>query len=99
MFVILMVYSHISFSVIQYYVLLFNRWGKRAAHNRAQIVYYMAENLELRREEVAKEMSQMTGHSLEYSQLEVDLAIQRLFYWGAYADKFGGTVQVCVWDG
>lgn len=49
--------------------------------------------MELRREEVAKELSQLTGHSLEHSQLEVDLAIQRLFYWGAYADKYGGTVQ------
>ena len=25
---------------------------------------------------------------------EVDASIQRLFYWGAYADKYGGTVQV-----
>ena len=25
---------------------------------------------------------------------EVDLSIQRLFYWGAYADKYGGQVQV-----
>lgn len=24
---------------------------------------------------------------------EVDLSINRLFYWGAYADKFGGNVQ------
>ncbi len=54
----------------------------------------MAENLELRREEVAKEIAQMTGHTLEYAQLEVDMSIQRLFYWGAYADKYGGTVQV-----
>ena len=28
-------------------------WGKRAAHNRAQIMYYIAENLELRLEEIA----------------------------------------------
>lgn len=26
----------------------------------------------------------------------MDQAIQRLFYWGAYADKFGGTVQVLL---
>ena len=32
-------------------------WGKRAAHNRAQIVYYLAENLELRAEEFAKQIS------------------------------------------
>ncbi|XP_072282801.1 aldehyde dehydrogenase family 16 member A1 [Pyxicephalus adspersus] len=68
-------------------------WGKRAAHNRAQIVYYMAENLELRRDEVAQRLSTLTGQSREKSQEEVDLSIQRLFYWGAYCDKYGGNVQ------
>ncbi len=69
------------------------RWGKRAAHNRAQIVYYMAENLELRRSEVASDLCQMTGQSMEDALREVDLSVQRLFYWGAYADKYGGSVQ------
>ena len=36
-------------------------WGKRAAHNRAQIVYYIAENLELRRDEVAQRINTMKG--------------------------------------
>ena len=70
------------------------RWGKRAAHNRAQIVYYIAENLELRCGEFAQKISAMTGKSIEEAKKEVDLSIQRLFYWGAYADKYGGTVQV-----
>lgn len=68
-------------------------WGKRAAHNRAQIVYYIAENLELRRSEVATRIGAMTGREAGSCEEEVDLAIQRLFYWGAYADKYGGTVQ------
>jgi aldehyde dehydrogenase (NAD+) len=68
-------------------------WGKRAAHNRAQIVYYIAENLELRHSEMAQRISAMTGKSIEDAKSEVDLAIQRLFHWGAYADKYGGTVQ------
>ncbi|MEE6482821.1 hypothetical protein FKM82_013355 [Ascaphus truei] len=68
-------------------------WGKRAAHNRAQIVYFMAENLELRREEVARRLSTLTGQPEEKALQEVDLSIQRLFYWGAYCDKYGGTVQ------
>ncbi|KAM4652742.1 aldehyde dehydrogenase family 16 member A1 [Discoglossus pictus] len=68
-------------------------WGKRAAHNRAQIVYYMAENLELRRDEVAKRLRSLTGQSLDKALQEVDLSIQRLFYWGAYCDKYGGNVQ------
>lgn len=78
------------------------RWGKRAAHNRAQIVYYIAENLELRRGEVAGRIAAVTGRGLADCEKEVDLAIQRLFYWGAYADKYGGTVQVGgfrVWCG
>ncbi|CAH1799054.1 unnamed protein product [Owenia fusiformis] len=68
-------------------------WGKRAAHNRAQIVYYMAENLELRRDEFAQNIVEMTGKTLEDAQLEVDLSTQRLFHWGAYCDKYGGSVQ------
>ncbi|KAK6170273.1 hypothetical protein SNE40_018701 [Patella caerulea] len=68
-------------------------WGKRAAHNRAQIVYYMAENLEVRRDEIAGRITSMCGKSIDDSRLEVDQAIQRLFYWGAYCDKYGGTVQ------
>lgn len=68
-------------------------WGKRAAHNRAQIVYYMAENIEIRREEFAGRLHDMTGKSMEDCLREVDLSINRLFHWGAYADKYGGTVQ------
>ena len=36
----------------------------------------------------------MTGCSIQEANKEVDMTIQRLFYWGAYADKYGGTVQV-----
>lgn len=72
------------------------RWGKRAAHNRAQIVYYMAENLEIRRDEIAGRIQLMTGRKLEECVTEVDLSIQRLFHWGAYCDKYGGGVQVCT---
>ena len=78
------------------FILLFRScsWGKRAAHNRAQIVYYMAENLELRHSEFSQRLCDMTGCSMEEAKKEVDTTIQRLFYWGAYADKYGGTVQV-----
>jgi len=30
------------------------------------------------------------GHDIEECRREVDLSIQRLFYWGAYTDKYGG---------
>ena len=57
-------------------------------------MYYIAENLELRRIEVASRISEMTGRDVSDCLKEVDLSIQRLFYWGAYADKYGGQVQV-----
>jgi aldehyde dehydrogenase (NAD+) len=71
----------------------FPGWSLRAAHNRAQIVYYMAETLELRREEFASLLSNMPGQAIEQSRAEVDVSIDRLFHWGAYADKYGGSVQ------
>ena len=56
-------------------------WGKRAAHNRAQIVYYIAENLELRFDEIADRIAQQTGRTLESAKAEVSTSIRRLFYW------------------
>lgn len=54
----------------------------------------MAENLELRHNEFSQRLCDMTGCSMEEAKKEVDTTIQRLFFWGAYADKYGGTVQV-----
>ena len=68
-------------------------WGKRAAHNRAQICYYIAENLEIRRAEFADRISKMTGKKEAEALKEVDASISRLFTWAAWADKFGGSVQ------
>lgn len=53
--------------------ILFTRWGKRAAHNRAQITYYMAENLELRREEFANKISRLTGKSMDEARYHMTL--------------------------
>lgn len=68
-------------------------WGKRAAHNRAQIMYYIAENLELRFDEMKERIMAMTDRSEEDARAEVHASIRRLFHWAAYADKYGGSVQ------
>ncbi len=36
-------------------------WGKATAHNRAQVLYYVAENLSQRREEIARRLSAVVG--------------------------------------
>ncbi len=66
-------------------------WSKATAHNRAQILYYMAENLSARADEFASRIKVMTGFSKAKS--EVKASIQRLFSYGAWADKYDGAVH------
>jgi aldehyde dehydrogenase (NAD+) len=68
-------------------------WADRTPHNRAQILYYIAENLETRREEFASRIATMTGAKARDAQREVELAVDRLFTYAAWSDKFGGTIQ------
>jgi aldehyde dehydrogenase (NAD+) len=65
-------------------------WAKATAHNRAQILYYVAENLGARRDELAHRLHDLTGAP---GYAEVDLSIERLFTYAAWADKYGGEVQ------
>ena len=68
-------------------------WADRAPHARAQILYYIAENLHTRRDEFADTLIRMTGQSKESALQEVDLSVLRLFTYAAYADKYGGAIQ------
>jgi aldehyde dehydrogenase (NAD+) len=68
-------------------------WAKSTAHLRAQILYYIAENLSARGTELARRLRDLTGVSASDARAEVDLAIERLFTNAAWADKYAGTVQ------
>lgn len=68
-------------------------WSKSAHHLRAQILYYIAENLEARKGEFAERLSQMSGESKAVSMKEVDAALSRLFTYGAWCDKYDGQVH------
>ena len=68
-------------------------WAYYAPHNRAQILYYIAENLAARRDEFARRIAGATAVALENACAEVEAAIERLFHWAAMADKAGGAVQ------
>ena len=70
-----------------------NGWASRNGHQRAQILYYIAENLSARSEEFAKRLRAQTGKSATNATREVELSIERLFTYAAYCDKFGGTMQ------
>jgi aldehyde dehydrogenase (NAD+) len=68
-------------------------WAKSTAHLRAQILYYIAENLSARGSELARRLCDLTGAAPADARREVELAVERLFTYAAWADKYAGTVQ------
>ena len=68
-------------------------WGSATAHNRAQILYYIAENLSGRADEFSARIAAMTGVSTAKADAEVAASIERLFAYGAWADKYEGVVH------
>ena len=68
-------------------------WADRTAHNRAQILYFIAENLAVRASEFAARIRSLTGQSAGRASEEVDLSIRRLFSYAAHADKWDGHVH------
>jgi len=68
-------------------------WSRATGHNRAQILYYIAENLSARAGEFAERIDAMTDVGAKRAGAEVDAAISRLFTYGAWADKYDGAVH------
>lgn len=65
-------------------------WGKATGHNRAQILYYIAENLSARTGEFAARLRDLTGKD---GRAEVEASIARLFTYAAWSDKFDGQAK------
>jgi aldehyde dehydrogenase (NAD+) len=58
-------------------------WGRGSGHLRAQILYYIAENLATRADEFAARVG----------RAELDASVARLFTYAAWADKWDGAVH------
>lgn len=69
-------------------------WGQKTAHNRAQILYYLGENLSGRADAFADRIRDMTGASAAKARAEVEMTIDRFFTYGAWADKWEGAVHL-----
>jgi aldehyde dehydrogenase (NAD+) len=67
------------------------KWAKTAAHGRAQVLYFLAENLVQRRAEIIAKLAAFVGP--EQAAVELDKSIERTFTYAAWADKFEGTVH------
>ena len=68
-------------------------WGKATGHLRAQILFYIGENLAARAEEFARRVDAQTGCGEIEASREVDVSISRLFTYAAWADKYDGAVH------
>ena len=67
-------------------------WSGATAHNRAQVLYYIAENLSARTEEFVGRLKAM-GQSARSATAEVEASLARIFWYAAQADKFDGRVH------
>ncbi len=68
-------------------------WASTTGHARAQILYYLAENLSARADELARHVAVMTGQAAHEAAAEVERGIERLFSYGAWADKYDGALH------
>jgi aldehyde dehydrogenase (NAD+) len=68
-------------------------WAGASGHNRAQVIYYIAENLSARAGEFSERISSMTGANKGKANAEVEASIARLFTYAAWADKYDGAVH------
>ncbi len=68
-------------------------WSGMTGHQRAQVLYFMAENLEARAGDFAEVLSQSSGLSTTKAMKEVSASIARIMYYAAWADKYDSEVR------
>jgi aldehyde dehydrogenase (NAD+) len=66
-------------------------WGRATAHNRAQVLFYLGENLTMRADEIGARLARVVGR--KQADSEVARSIERVFSYAAWADKFDGAVH------
>ena len=73
-------------------------WAAAPTHLRAQVLYYLAENLEAERDTMVRALADTSGN-LAGAAREVDATIERTFAYAAWADKFEGAVHATPFRG
>ena len=74
-------------------------WGSLSGHARAQIIYFIAENLSVRELEWVERLKNLCGISKKQAKAEFDESISRLFSYAAWADKYDGAVHSAPYRG
>lgn len=68
-------------------------WANTTAHNRAQILYYIGENMYARAHDFTVLVAAQHGISMQDAAAEVEASIQCWFTAAAWADKYDGLVH------
>jgi aldehyde dehydrogenase (NAD+) len=68
-------------------------WSGATAYNRAQVLYFLAENLSARAEEFTRRITQLSGRDNSSAGVELDLCIQRIYTYAAMTDKYDSRVH------
>ncbi len=68
-------------------------WSTRTGHQRAQVIYYLGENLDAQRSRFAHRLMDLTGCTRAQGEAEVEACVRRLFGYAAWADKWDGAVH------
>jgi aldehyde dehydrogenase (NAD+) len=66
-------------------------WARATAHSRAQVLYYLAENLAARADEFGRRLTAFQDAAS--AEREVALTIERIYTYAAWADKYDGFVH------
>lgn len=67
-------------------------WARTTAYHRAQVVYFLAENLDARREEFVDRLRRSSGDDADAAK-EFQASVELLFQCAAWADKWDGRVH------
>ncbi len=68
-------------------------WTLTTAHNRAQVLYFIAENLEARGAEFTRRIAQLSGKDEAGAGAELALCIERIYTYAAMTDKYDSQVH------
>ena len=66
-------------------------WERQSAHGRAQVLYYLAENLQAQRARFIDALAPFSN--AKAAAAEVQASVERLFDFAAWADKYDGAVH------
>ena len=74
-------------------------WASLSGHGRAQVIYFIAENLAVRESEWVERLITLCGIAKKQAKTEFDESISRLFSYAAWADKYDGAVHSAPYRG